>query len=385
LAVSTPDMFQSFSGIKGGRSRSNTQEGRQSSGSHPFGSEDARRLDEADYVRWEIPDLNGVSKGKTMTKAAVSKSTFWGVGLYAGVLCFGAHGGIVPVPEVVENGHMDCLAVPREAVEGVAGGSLPAVAPVPWAGGGKHNVVSVICDTAWKTGSLPTDDWQAPNPRVIARRQLEKLRDMGYTLKSAHEYEFRLFDPETLEPVIKGNDIFNTLVLGEYEEALMAVEGGLRAQGVMVETMQTEAGSAQFELTLAPCQGLDAADAAFRFKHAVKEMFQQRRVIASFMTKPVEGEASNSCHFNHSLQPLREAGGLFSDGRLDEEVEAGFKYVDGELNDLASHWLGGLVKHAPALSALCAPTANCYRRLHGAWAPSHGGWGEENRDMMVYV
>eukprot|EP00798_Chlamydomonas_sp_ICE-L_P023903 gene23903-9470_t len=54
--------------------------------------------------------------------------------------------------------------------------------------------------------------------------------------------------------------------------------------------------------------------------------------------------------------------------------EATFKY-----------WLGGLLKHAPALTAMCAPTPNCYRRLHVIWGPSHGNWGFENRSQMVRV
>lgn len=133
-----------------------------------------------------------------MTKAAVASNTQGGVGLYGGVLAFGAYSNIVLMPEVVEAGHCDCLAKPREALRGVSG-ALPAVAPVPWAGGGKHRVVSVICDTMWKAGTPPAmaaaaagdEAWQAANPRAIARAQLEKLCRLGFTLKSAHEYEFR--------------------------------------------------------------------------------------------------------------------------------------------------------------------------------------------------
>eukprot|EP00873_Tetraselmis_striata_P004138 jgi/Tetstr1/424402/TSEL_014961.t1 len=336
-----------------GSSSHKSQDARQAPRKYPFGAEEIRRLEDADYVRWEVPDLNGVSKGKTMTKAAVASNTQGGVGLYGGVLAFGAYSNIVLMPE--------------------------------------HRVVSVICDTMWKAGTPPAmaaaaagdEAWQAANPRAIARAQLEKLCRLGFTLKSAHEYEFRLFDGKTLEPVIRGNNIFNTLVVAQYEEELFEVEANLRMQGVNVETLQSEAGSAQFELTLEPSTGLDAADAAFRFKSGVKEMFQQKGLIASFMTKPVLDEASSSCHFNHSLQPLTEAGGLFSDGKLAEDADTEFKYVDWQLNALARHWMGGLTKHAPALAALYAPTPNCYRRLHGAWAPSHASWGLENRNMMV--
>eukprot|EP00951_Prasinocladus_malaysianus_P032388 scaffold315222_cov33-Prasinocladus_malaysianus.AAC.1 len=188
-----------------------------------------------------------------------------------------------------------------------------------------------------------------------------------------------VLDEETIQPVARGTDIFNTLAISKFEDTLFEIEANMRNMGIQVETLQMEYGSSQFELTLAPQQGLDAADAAFRFKHGVKEMFQQKGLLATFMTKPLADETANSCHFNHSLEPLSEDT-LFSGGALSDEV---FRYEDGKLNDIARYWLGGLLKHAPALTALCAPTFNCYRRLHGPWAPSHGNWGLENRSTMV--
>eukprot|EP00951_Prasinocladus_malaysianus_P037163 scaffold397202_cov24-Prasinocladus_malaysianus.AAC.1 len=100
------------------------------------------------------------------------------------------------MPEVGDSGHPDCLAVPREAEEGISG-RIPLVAPVCWSGSGKRKVVSVLCDTKWKHGG--PENWQEANPRVIARRQLQKLAEMGYSLKSACEYEFRV--PQSLTGV----------------------------------------------------------------------------------------------------------------------------------------------------------------------------------------
>jgi len=334
---------------------------------YPLEDEDKRRMFAADFVRWEIPDLNGVSKGKTMTRSAVASSDIGGVSLYGGVLGFGANSDLVLMPGVGDAGHPDCFAVPRAKEAGVTG-SLPTAVPLPWVGGDKRKVVSVICDTKWKHGG--NDNWQGACPRAIARRQLQRLASKGLSLKSACEYEFRVFDNETREPIAKSTDIFNTLAVAEHEEHLFEIEEAMRAMGIAMETIQMEYGSAQFEMTLAPLQGLDAADAAFRFRHCVKELFQRKGMLASFMTKPIEMETANSCHYNHSLQSLNGA-----DGKL--------VYSEGKLNDLGRHWLGGLMKHAPALTALYAPTVNCYRRLHQPWAPSHANWGLENRAMMV--
>eukprot|EP00798_Chlamydomonas_sp_ICE-L_P023902 gene23902-9469_t len=278
---------------------------------YPLGQDDLARMEEADYVRWEV----------------------------------------------VSRGQPDCLAVPRAPEHGVEG-SLPAATRLPWAAGGRHNVVSVICDTKWKDGGV--ENWQEACPRNIARRQLRELASMGLSLKSACEYEYRVFHKDslepiicgspifdtitcaqfdeqlfeiesqlqvtrdTLEPIVRGTPIFDTLTSAQFEEQLFEIESQLRAANfeeqlfeiesqpraanVPIETLQMECGSAQFELTLAPQMGLDAADVAFRFRHGVKEMYQQKGQLASFMTKPLDGETANSGHYNMSLQPLSPNG-----------------------------------------------------------------------------
>ena len=40
------------------------------------------------------------------------------------------------------------------------------------------------------------------------------------------------------------------------------------------------------------------------------------------------------------------------------------------MSDFARHWIAGLVKHTYAMTAILCPTVNCYRRMHGTWAPS---------------
>jgi glutamine synthetase len=63
-----------------------------------------------------------------------------------------------------------------------------------------------------------------------------------------------------------------------------------------------------------------------------------------------------------------------------------------ELSQLAYHFLGGLLAHAPALTALCAPTVNSYKRLvvgrsltGATWAPAYISYGDNNRSSMVRV
>jgi len=57
----------------------------------------------------------------------------------------------------------------------------------------------------------------------------------------------------------------------------------------------------QVEINFAPASGVAAADQAFVFKNAVKEMAQQAGFMASFMTKPCADQSASGCHYHHSL------------------------------------------------------------------------------------
>jgi glutamine synthetase len=59
---------------------------------------------------------------------------------------------------------------------------------------------------------------------------------------------------------------------------------------------------------------------------------------------------------------------------------------DHGLSDVGLHFIAGLLRHAPALTGLGAPTVNSYKRLlPGSWAPAHAVWGIGNRAAMVRV
>src|SRR6266700_5598898 len=75
----------------------------------------------------------------------------------------------------------------------------------------------------------------------------------------------------------------------------------LRATGVDIITSNVEYGPGQMEINFAPRPGLAAADQAFVFKNAVKEIAQQHGYTASFMTKPYADQSASGCHHHHSL------------------------------------------------------------------------------------
>jgi len=95
--------------------------------------------------------------------------------------------------------------------------------------------------------------------------------------------------------------------------------------------------------------------------------------MVTFMPKPFFGENGSGMHCHQSL---------FKDGEnvfYDPDTET-------QLSDEAMYFIGGLLKHSPALSAVCAPTVNSYKRLvPGYEAPVYIAYGLKNRSTLIRI
>ena len=231
-------------------------------------------------------------------------------------------------------------------------------------------------------------------PRHVLRTALESLaatapegaESEGAKLLAACEYEFTLCDVApangdddggglTLTPAFGGVDIFNTMQNAKTAEFQQELDRSLLTMGVDLQTLNAEYGVGQLEITYSPHFGLDAGDAAFTFKGAVKEIAQNHGRRATFMTRPFADAdgASNGGHTNMSV--------WCGETNLLQDDDA----PDG-LSEYGRHFLAGMLEHARALQALAAPTVNCYHRVQlDSWAPVVASWGFDNRTCMVRV
>jgi glutamine synthetase len=99
----------------------------------------------------------------------------------------------------------------------------------------------------------------------------------------------------------------------------------------------------------------------------------QHDLHATFMPKPIYGEAGSGMHVHQSL--FKGDKNVF----YDKEDELG-------LSQEAYYYIGGLLRHAPALTAITNPLINSYKRLvSGYEAPAYISWSTQNRSAMVRV
>lgn len=179
--------------------------------------------------------------------------------------------------------------------------------------------------------------------------------NLGY--KSRHkEGYFPLPPHDTLQ------DIRSEIVL-----ALMEV-------GIQVEVHHHEvatAGQNEIDMHFAPL--LRMADNVMIYKYACKNAAHRHGKVATFMPKPIFGDNASGMHCHQSL--WKEGKNLFFE-------PSGYALT----SQLCQWYTGGLLKHAPALMAFCAPTTNSYKRLvPGYEAPVNLAMSQRNRSAAARI
>ncbi|HEY8763162.1 MAG TPA: type I glutamate--ammonia ligase [Solirubrobacteraceae bacterium] len=155
-------------------------------------------------------------------------------------------------------------------------------------------------------------------------------------------------------------------------------------RGEMVATMESlgircefhhhevaSGGQGEIDMRFQPL--LKMADQMMTYKYVVKNEAARAGKTATFMPKPIFEEAGSGMHVHQSLWKAEEPL-MYGEGGY------------ANLSDLARQYIAGLLTHAPALLAFCAPTTNSYRRLvPGYEAPINLVYSARNRSACVRV
>jgi glutamine synthetase len=144
--------------------------------------------------------------------------------------------------------------------------------------------------------------------------------------------------------------------------------------GLKVERQHHEVGTAgQAEINYRFDSLLNAADDLMLFKYVIKNVAWRNGKTATFMPKPIFGDNGSGMHCHQSL--WKDGSPLFYD-------ELGY----AGLSDMARHYIGGLLHHAPSLLAFTNPTVNSYHRLvPGFEAPVNLVYSQRNRSACIRI
>ena len=237
-------------------------------------------------------------------------------------------------------------------------------------------VCRFICDV-W----TPEQEPFVGDPRGILKKSLAKIGKMGLKYNIGPEPEFFIVDIDEngypmpyddatyfdVEPLDKGPDFRRELTLN------------LEELDFEVEASHHEVAPGQNEIAFKFKDALKTADAVITFKQAIKAIvdnmatFDQMDYRVTFMPKPFFGVNGSGMHCHQSI--FKGDKNLFSDPDSDTG-----------LSKDALHFMGGLLAHAPAVTAITNPIVNSYKRLvPGYEAPVYRAYGLKNRSALIRV
>jgi len=310
------------------------------------------------YVLAQFVDIHGVAKSKSVPVDHLADIVEGGAG-FAGFAVWGL--GMQPH-------EADYLAV----------GDLTTLSLVPWQPG----YARIAC-----TGHVLGKPYRFDS-RFILLEQIKRLTTQQQTLNVGMEPEFMLFkraadgslaiadDSDTLE-----KPCYDYKGLSRSRAYLEKLTESLLAVGFDVYQIDHEDANGQFEINYTYSDALNAADRLVFFRMAAGEIARDFGSVCTFMPKPLTNRTGSGLHMHLSMA----SGGdnIFVDKSDPRNMG---------LSKTAYHFLGGLLAHAPALTALCAPSVNSYKRLvvgrclSGAtWAPAFISYGDNNRTTMIRV
>lgn len=246
-------------------------------------------------------------------------------------------------------------------------------AVLPWGDEKSGKIGRLVC-SVHKTNGEPFEG----DPRNNLKRVLKEMKEMGFTdFDIGFEAEFHLFklgeDGNWTTEVPDHASYFDMTSDDAGARCRRDIVETLESIGFEVEAAHHEVGDGQQEIDFRFDDALTTADRVQTFKMVVREVARKHGLYATFMAKPVEGQAGNGMHTNMSL---------FKDGK---NV---FYDKDGEfhLSDTALYFLNGILEHARAITAIGNPTVNSYKRLiPGFEAPVYISWASKNRSPLVRI
>ncbi len=210
--------------------------------------------------------------------------------------------------------------------------------------------------------------------RYALQRAISQWEDLGYHPKVGLElegYVMELAEDGTWERAkMPRSYVYATGRLADPTGVIDAIMRTADRSNFKIESINAEFDQAQFELTLEYDDALQAVDDAFLFRVMAREVALEMGYDMTFLGKPFPGVAGTGVHVNFSLVDEHGNNAL---------VDA---TTGDNLSELAKGCLAGLIKHHLAMTPLCCPTVNAYRRLqpgelNGYWA----NWGFDHRGV----
>src|SRR5690554_6276370 len=319
-------------------------------------------------VECMVSDLTGIARGKIAPTAKFMSEK--GMRLPESILLQSVTGDYVDDDvyyDLLDPADIDMICKPDD----------DGIYLVPWA---IEPTAQIIHDCYDKHG-VPIE----MSPRNLLKKVLRLYAEKGWKPLVAPEMEFyltqRCEDPDLpfQAPIGRsgrqetGRQSFSIDAANEFDPLFEDMYDWCEAQGLDLDTLIHEEGTAQMEINFRHGEALHLADQILVFERTMREAALKHNVAATFMAKPMTGEPGSAMHLHQSVIDIETGQNIFSN-------------PDGSMSQLFLNHVGGLQKYIPELLPMFAPNVNSFRRfLPDTSAPVNVEWGEENRTVGLRV
>lgn len=251
---------------------------------------------------------------------------------------------------------------------------------------------------AWMAADMWSDKGEPFElcPRSILKRQVEKAAAQGFKATLGIEPEFYVYRPEALSddgfgvltPTgdIKPSPAYDVETLLDTSDVLDDFVTMMKGLDIEAFAVGAEGGAGQFEIDFYYKDILEMADKVTLFKLMTHQVAKKHGLAVSFMPKPFANLWGSGAHFNIGLYSLAEPErSVLRLGDTDVHGES-------EWSKESTFFIGGILKHARAATAITNPLVNSYKRLTPrlvdgsvSWAPIKIGYGPNNRSCMIRI
>jgi glutamine synthetase len=330
-------------------------------------------------------DLGGIVRGRSLLTAELEETLRTGVGWVPANHSLTPHGPLAERTPFDSTGDLRLLPDPGTHVRVEAestGSGLPDT--------GANALELVLCDIV-ETDGTP---WECCPRRFLRDALAELERELGARVVASFEHEFQLlgaeraagaFSPKasafSLKPAPEG------LFSPEPAAAPFSLEAQRRAEpfaaeaigalveaGAQPERIFAEFAPHQFEIPVEAAEGVTAADRSVALKEVVREVARRRGLRATFTPLLHPDQPGNGVHIHLNLLDADGAPLLYDGAR------------PGCLSELGGRFAAGILRHAGALSALCAPSPVSAARLTPhRWSAGAVCVGERNRETLLRI
>lgn len=334
-----------------------------------------------EVIRLSYPDQHGILRGKAIMAGEIEQALRNGCAITTTLLAKDtSHTTVFPVfspgggfgiPEMENAG--DFIAVPVPTTFRL----------LPWAPGTGW----VLCD-----GYLANGEPVPFSTRQVLKNAISSLKERGFDYIAGIEVECHIYHLEDpmLQPedagqpahpprvslIARGYNYLTELRMDEQDPVFEIVRRELLALGLPLRTLETEFGPSQFEFTLGPLPGLEAADNMILFRNAVKQICRRNGYHATFMCRPgLPNAFASGWHLHQSLEQISDGTNAFAPNK-EKQL----------LSSTGMSFAAGILQNAAGAMVFTSPTVNGYKRYKpNSLAPDRVVWGRDNKGAMLRI